>query len=394
MNAEIRVESIDDLGDFRSLQGCWNRLLQESSADTVFLTWEWLFTWYKHLRTDGELFILRLSYGDETFGLVPLTTRPCFLDNVLNIRAVEFLGTGSIGSDYLDSIIKQGYEEQALGALKTFAERASLMLSFAQIKKDGCFVARWADHMEHRGWRVSHAKTNVCPFISLKGHSWQSYLATLGSEHRYAVRRKLRNLAKNFDVQFERVTAEPQCQETLSLLLELHNRRWHGRGGSDAFYTSSMVGFHWEFTQLALARDWLRLYVLRLDGKPAASLYGLRYGGTFYFYQSGFDPAYDRYSVGLVTMALAIKAAIEEGAEEYDLLHGDELYKFHWAKEVREIAQLDICPKRASVTVYQGAIHLNRGLRRLARRLLPKTIGDAIAARSRGVNTGSAFYLQ
>ena len=91
---------------------------------------------------------------------------------------------------------------------------------------------------------------------------------------------------------------------------------------------------------MALARDWLRLFVLRLDGKPAASLYGINYNGVFYFYQSGFDPDYGNHSVGLVTMALAIKAAIEEGAEEYDLLHGDERYKFHWAQELREIDEL------------------------------------------------------
>jgi len=60
---------------------------------------------------------------------------------------------------------------------------------------------------------------------------------------------------------------------------------------------------------LALARDWLRLFVLRFDGKPAASLYGFRYNGVFYFYQSGFDPVYGKHSVGLVTMALFYKGS-------------------------------------------------------------------------------------
>jgi len=43
----------------------------------------------------------------------------------------------------------------------------------------------------------------------------------------------------------------------------------------------------------------------------------------FYFYQSGFDPTYERSSVGLITMGLSIQAALEEGACEYDLLHGE-----------------------------------------------------------------------
>ena len=131
--------------------------------------------------------------------------------------------------------------------------------------------------------------------------------------------------------------------------------------------------------RIKMARGWLRLFVLRLNGEPAASLYAFRYNHVFYFYQSGFDPAYGKYSVGLVTMALSIKAAIEEGAEEYDFLRGDERYKFQWTNTVREIGKLVISPPRMGGAWYQGASQFSRGSRRLARRLLPKTLADAIA---------------
>ena len=383
---QISVERIQDQAGFRALQHCWNLLLQESTASTVFLTWEWLYTWFKHLREDKELFILRLSHGEDTVGLIPMAIRPHVLGNFLGVRLVEFLGMSKAGSDYLDFIIRRGWEEHALAALEKFAEDTSLMFRLAQIKKDDCFASRWAARMEHQGWRVSSAKTNVCPFIRLSGHSWQSYLATLGSEHRYSVQRQLRNLNKNFDVQLERVTSEPQCQEALLLLKALQDRRW-GRGGSDTFYPSPVASFHEEFARVALARGWLRLFVLRLNGKPAASLYGFRYNGVFYFYQSGFDPAYRKHSVGLVTMALTIKAALEEGAEECDLLHGGEEYKFHWTHAVREIGQLVVYPAGIGGTLYQGAINFSRGSRRLARRVLPKKLADVIRRLERRVNS-------
>src|SRR5213594_1006368 len=85
--------------------------------------------------------------------------------------------------------------------------------------------------------------------------------------------RRSSDLNKNFEVQLERVTSEPQCQEALSLLKALQDRRW-GVGGSDTFYPSPVASFHEEFARVALARGWLRLFVLRLNGKPAASLYG------------------------------------------------------------------------------------------------------------------------
>ena len=81
----------------------------------------------------------------------------------------------------------------------------------------------------------------------------------------------------------------------------------------------------------------------RPRARPRSS-YGFRYGDKFYFYQSGFDPGYARQSVGLVALGLTIKAALEEGAMEYDLLHGDEEYKFLWAHQTRELRRLELFP--------------------------------------------------
>src|SRR2546422_2148044 len=173
---QICVEKIQDQAGFRALQHCWNLLLQESTANTLFLTWEWLHTWFKHLREDKELFILRLSHGEDTVGLIPMAIRPHILYNFLGVRLVEFLGMSKTGSDYLDFIIRRGWEEHALATLEKFAQQEEdnkPMFRLAQIKKDDCFASRWAARMEHRGWRGSSAKTNVCPFILLNSHSWQ-----------------------------------------------------------------------------------------------------------------------------------------------------------------------------------------------------------------------------
>jgi hypothetical protein len=80
-----------------------------------------------------------------------------------------------------------------------------------------------------------------------------------------------------------------------------------------------------------LKRGWLRLYLLWLDGKPAACLYGFFYSRKFYFYQSASMACFENHSPGMLTMGLAIQQAIQEGAEEYDLLHGTESYKKHGA---------------------------------------------------------------
>ena len=109
-----------------------------------------------------------------------------------------------------------------------------------------------------------------------------------------------------------------------------------------------------------------------VDGKPAASLYGLRYRDTFSFYQSGFDPDFSKQSVGLVMMGLAIRSALEEGCAEYDFLHGGEEYKFHWTSQSRELGRVELFPAVGAARIYRHAIGLNRTARRMAKRVLQR----------------------
>ena len=359
----MEIQWIENTGGFDGLREEWDRLLADSASDCVFLTWEWLRTWWSHLAGRHELRIVAVRRGGELIALAPLAVRPGSLRRLLPFRAVEFLGTGTAGSDYLDLIVRKGDEAEALDALSLALNRRDLMLEFGQLRCSGSVAADLGSRLGRQGWKSAETKVNTCPFIDLRGHSWTSYLSTLGSQHRYDVQRKIKNLSKQFAVVFERVENEEQRDPALQLLIALHKKRWTEHGGSDAFHTAGHVAFHREFTALALRRGWLRLFVLRLDGKPASALYGLRYGGTFYFYQSGFDPQYGRHSVGLVTMGLAIKSAIEEGAEEYDLLHGDEPYKSHWARESRDLARLELYPPGARGLCFRAIA----GGRRLAR---------------------------
>jgi CelD/BcsL family acetyltransferase involved in cellulose biosynthesis len=225
------------------------------------------------------------------------------------------------------------------------------------------------------GWSMTRQACGICPVVDLSGHTWDSYLATRGREHRYSVQRKLRALRKSADVAFQRADSEGQRAEALRVLLELHDMRWQaktraGAPPSDAFHTPALRAFHEGFTRLALAQGWLRLFVLRLNGVPAAAVYGLRYARTFSFYQSGFDPAQARRGVGAAALALSIAAAIEEGAEVYDLLHGEEEFKFHWANRTRPLARLALFPPQAQGRLAAALAAVAAHIRPVARRVL------------------------
>jgi CelD/BcsL family acetyltransferase involved in cellulose biosynthesis len=364
----LTEELVDDELSFRELEPEWNELLQNSESSCLFLTSEWLLAWWKHLADDRRLAILALRRGGELAALAPCCVRPADWRRGRLLPVMEFLGSGYAGSDYLDFIIRAGLEEPLRGAIGSRLAHQRVTHKWTQMRH-GAYAASVASGLSQTGWTVDETIINQCPYIPLKGVSWDAYLASLGSEHRYNFHRKWKRLNRDFAASFDLIRSADECRESIERLFAQNNARWNERGGSEAFHQPELRAFHREFSQIALQRGWLRLYVLRLNERPAALLYGFLYGRKFYFYQSSFDSAYGKHSPGLITMGLAIRNAIEEGAEEYDMLHGDETYKSHWCRNQRDLSRLELYPPDSSAQMFRSAIGLVRGSRRFVRRV-------------------------
>ncbi|SRR5579871_1446877 len=357
----MQVQQIGQAVDLDTLREEWDALLEHSDANSVFLTWEWLRTWWKYLAEHRRLNVLALRDGGELIAVAPLGIRPPSLKRLFPFRSVDFLGSGTAGSDYLDLIVRRGWEAAAIDAISHTLGR-DRMLELNRMRS-GAQAKTLAHTLQQSGWSAQTAPAGVCPYIDLRGQTWTAYLSTLGSQQRATVKRKLNTLASHFDVSFECVKDPLERGPALRLLIELHQKRWSEHGRSDAFHTDEHIEFHEEFTNRALRRGWLRLGILRLNEKPVSAVYALRYGPTYYFYQSGFDPQYSKFSVGAAAMAYSIRSAIEEGASEYDFLHGDEPYKFHWAKETRALEQIRLFPPGRRGQWFQTVLNARNRLR-------------------------------
>lgn len=363
------IETIEDEASFARLAPEWTALLAESDANCLFLTWEWAFTWWKHLGAGCKLHIVLVRRGGELMAIAPWVLRHGSFHELPPVPAFQFLGSGVAGSDYLDLIIRRGYEVQAVKILSECLIDSGRALAFMRMRADGP-AATLVDRMRQHRWRVWQGPQETCPFVSLRGQTFETYLASLGSEHRYAFRRKLTRIERRFAARFDLTGSEVDRTKSLADLFALHDSRWHTRGDAGAFSTPALRAFHDELSRVALAAGWLRLWVLRLDGKPAAAVYGFLYRRTFYFYQSGFDPDFSRESVGLVTLGVAVRGAMEEGIDELDLLHGTERYKSHWASAARELLRFELYAPSTRGLLECEATALTREARRVTRIVL------------------------
>lgn len=362
LTRSVTVDCVESESQFSALRPQWDALLLESRANAPFLTWEWLTPWWRHLRGNAALRLVVVRAGHELVAVAPLMLRRQF--GVLDRH--DFLGIGDAGSDYLDVIARQGRETAAIDAIAAFLRARQITTRLTHVPQNST-AALLAERLSVEGWTSSTAPDGVFPVVPLAGHTWDSYLSSLGASHRANVRRRLKQLSSAFDVRFDRVSTDADRGAALEALARWHGPRFAARGGSTAFSTPALRAFHEEATRHALDRGWLRMYVLRLDNGIAAVMYGLLYERRFYFYQHSFDDTYRRFSTGLVLMALSIRAALDEGAEAFDMLWGTEPYKALWARERLELQRIHLFPPRMSGHLHRGALAVRQHLGQIAR---------------------------
>ena len=366
--APLVIDRLDDVHDFAALGAQWNDLLRASRADSIFLTWEWLHAWWTHLRGDLTLHLIVVRAGGELIAVAPLARTRAGLPW---LSRLQFLGTGYAGSDYLDVIVRRDREREGLHAIAGAIAASNLALHLDHLPP-GSIASKLVDPARAEGWTSIETTAGTCPFIPLAGHTWDSYLARVGPAHRANFRRRLRSLDRQFEVRFAAVSSEEERKMVLDTLVQLHNQRWASRGGSTAFPTPACRAFHDDVTRRALACGRLRLFALRLDGAIVAATYCFAHNGRFYFYQGAFDERYRQQSIGMVAMGLTIRAAIEEGAIEFDMLYGIEPYKWLWARDARSLYRVELFPSDISGRLHRGTVTAERGVRKLARRMFQR----------------------
>jgi CelD/BcsL family acetyltransferase involved in cellulose biosynthesis len=237
------------------------------------------------------------------------------------------------------------------------------------------------------GLKVLAARRAELPVVSLAAGSWEDYVGGLSAKLRKRIRYTERSLSKGRSVGVREVSAAAELDPALETLFDLHDRRWAERGGS-SLADPAARRFHSLFARSALERGWLRLRLLEVDGVAVSALYGWRLGDSYVFYQGGFDPEWSRSSVGMVLLVDTIRAAIAEGASEFNMLVGDEPYKLRFADGSRVVRSLTLVGRhdrhRIPVSIEHGVRRAGEALN--LRKVLPPRLARAIGRRmpSRG----------
>ncbi len=337
----LSIKKVSTQNEFLELKYDWSALLRKSRSDTLFLTWEWMYTWWECFQENRQLLILTVyDESDKLVAIAPLHINKKKIGGILVLKYVKFLGTLPVSSDHLDFIISKGEERKVLVAIVEylFQERRWDYCLLTNIPATSLTGRLLKEIMGKRPFQSEISQ--VCPYIPLPGQIEEFYLS-LSSNMRNTIKRRRRNLQKNYNG-FELVTLEnpDEIDDAMERLFILHQKKWMAVKHEGNFARSDVRDFHKKIAGTFLNSDMLRLYFLRVQGKDVAALYTFKYDNKLFYYQGGWDPEWSKDRVGSILTNLVIEDAIIKRFSEYDFLRGTEDYKTRLTDKKRE--EMDI----------------------------------------------------
>ncbi len=322
-NEKFRINLIQATEEFEALKVNWEKLFELASPKSIFLTWEWLFTWWCHFGTGNKLLLITVwNLQNQLVGVAPFYYRikGCLLPD----KSIHFLGNNAVASDFLDFLIVADNRQEIFGQITQYLEKLEWdyleLNDLATNSETLIWLNEWCQQKKYRFFKIHD---EFCPYISLT-QSYEDYLAGLGKRTRRNIRNFERRLEKDFQVKFNLWQQNSLPDNLIEATVQLHELRQKNKGQYSPFLETDIQSFHRDLVARLVQKRAIVFNFLTCGEKIIGILYLFDDRENFYLYQGGYDPQFIPSSLNItqVMIAQTIKFAIENGRHSYQLLRG------------------------------------------------------------------------
>lgn len=373
------------MDEFSSMGDEWNDLLARSRSSSVFMTWEWIYTWWAHFgnsRRDIVPVIARDGAG-RLRGVFPLFRergRWVSGDGAAGRGDVlQFLGSRETYSDFLDLIVDRDDEEDITKILFRYTLRnwESSVIRLTDMPSGSGVRGIIESLLCGMDVPYTEKEDQICPVLELPD-SVEGFYEKLKPNMRQNYKNLLNRYKKRFGTLNFRKDGERDPGRSLEILFRLHAARFGQKGERSSFLSKVIRNFHLDVSRRFRERGWLRFYTIEVAGEVLGILYCFAYGGRLSYFQAGFEPEYEHFRLGLLLLGKAMEDGITEGMREFDFLRGAEEYKWRWTNTFKKTVRLTVYPKGPAGALRRAMERVRDETRRRIVSLVGRTQGKAL----------------
>ncbi|MFC2157971.1 GNAT family N-acetyltransferase [Acidobacteriota bacterium] len=327
----MQIVEVNRFEELRERSNEWQRLLESSPVNSVFLTQEWFEAWWGAFGADSFLSVfLGLDDKGSLLGVAPFLLRGdtmAFLACESVTDYCDFICKGENWSEFIRVLfhfIRTNYPKVKQIVLENIKESSPTLSIVSGLMEEGALTCR-IDQVE------------VAPVLEIP-LSYSDYQATLDRKNRHELRRKNRRAESIPELRLEVLQNRDEVAAFIPRFIQLHResdedkKTFWNRPGTRTFFLDMM--------ERLAHRGWVKVFNLTSRGSLVASLLTMNYGDELSLYNITFKRDYAPYSPGYYLFNASIKDAISQRQKYVDFLRGDEKYKYSFGAKDCKIFHL------------------------------------------------------
>ena len=329
----LQIESITDLSRFNAIAGEWDRLIDDAGIERLFVSHDWLRTWWEAFGGDHQLHVLTLRNAGRLIGAVPMMRSN---ERFYGLKINSIQSIYNPHTPRCDFIIAPGWADRVYPtAWNYLCNRTDCdMIAFRQVPDDSPTLAAIESLAQADGWLSGQWIAPASPYIPLNC-THDDLLKRLKGGYRYNLRKRYERLSKAGPIDVEVITEKERVREAMQDGLRIEAAAWKGERGTAIASDPAVTEFYIRLAERQADAKQLRLSFLRIGGKRISFSYILCSDNKLYGVKIGYDPEFHTYSPGNMLLNLILQDVCANGLAEYDFLGVDDEWKMDWTDATR-----------------------------------------------------------
>lgn len=338
------IKNISDFDGFQILESDWDRLWKEVGDDntSVFASFAWHETWWRHYSDGALLNLLTLWEGDRLVGIAPLMITKTRIHG-LTVRAVGFIeNRNSLHNDFL---VLPMYRELFLGeVLRVLFEQSAawdvIILNNLPTSSRNCVALLGTLTETGKFWQQSPALNS--PYLN-PSNDWSEYLASRSTRTRKSLRNIQNSLYRTGEVAVRNIRTWDEYMQVREDLCHVAKLSWTEEIG-DSLATPVNVEFFDDLARRVAREGWLSVWALYLNGRMIAFEFHLTACSKEHAMRASYLPEFSSLSPGTFLEMQILKHAFEEAdrVAKYDFGGSFDIYKRKWTDDAVSHCELKI----------------------------------------------------
>jgi len=340
----MKIWEVTNEAGFLNLRKDWDNLLQVCPSPSIYMSFEWMYTWWRHFAR-GQLLILVAESNGQVRCIAP------FMRTSERFLGMQYTRIRFIGSEPRDTV-RRNLFDRLFSIDRRYGWPDMLDFLYPQDDIEGLRAILKYLKQQSRRWDILDLRDFPGAAFSLEilrsilGDNGfligqvaakSATVALVGDFESYRKSRR-KNWRKNITQTYNRIKKLPhlafriysspaQVADRLTAIMDLEQRSWQGTRGVGAFSKDSTRRFHRELAESLTHKGRFVLYTVETAGRIICYQYAFVYHRRLVLHSTAMDPSFRYYSPGFYLQLRLIEQAFCQRLERIVLGKGLEDYK-------------------------------------------------------------------